>query len=421
LDETRTLMVKQTGSRSTSLEPLDFQRPEAGPVWQPEAHGRCPVEISGRPGWQSNGGVQRGHPARTLPFTLEAAIPPVEGRAVRLHIVGIFAIWASKKEEAAGTLGATVQLLAGEEVAYRHDLLNGRHYVEATDLTPLSSPLGDGSSLHTLGTCEHAGRQLRVDLLTIDLPEGVRGDRIRFKDLGSPASFIVLDVFLEYEEAEGCPFKARSGGVSLGELASIVRVGDRVKLLKAIAQLERSLTLTEDLDEARGQALTFIAVITAGTLELGASRDMHRVQLEAARAFDRLHTQAEVAEEAKRIVERIAAPILEPASGPSSHLIDKALSYIDRNFAKDLTDASVADQLGLSTSHFRYLFKQATGQPFHKYLVALRLERARAMLLDRQMPVSEVATAVGFTGLSHFSRAFAQRFSVSPTNLRKSA
>ena len=79
----------------------------------------------------------------------------------------------------------------------------------------------------------------------------------------------------------------------------------------------------------------------------------------------------------------------------------------------------MAQQLGLSTSHFRYLFKQATGQPFHKYLVSLRLEKARRMLVEQGLPVSTVAKAVGFSALSHFSRAFAQRFSVSPTSLRR--
>jgi AraC-like DNA-binding protein len=42
------------------------------------------------------------------------------------------------------------------------------------------------------------------------------------------------------------------------------------------------------------------------------------------------------------------------------------------------------------------------------------------MLLEQDLPVSQIALAVGFTGLSHFSRAFAQRFAVSPTSIRRS-
>jgi len=93
---------------------------------------------------------------------------------------------------------------------------------------------------------------------------------------------------------------------------------------------------------------------------------------------------------------------------------------VERNYAKNLTDASVAATLGLSTSHFRFLFKESTGQPFHKFLVSLRLEKARQMLVEQEIAVSAVAKAVGFAGLSHFSRAFAQRFQVSPTSIRRS-
>lgn len=97
------------------------------------------------------------------------------------------------------------------------------------------------------------------------------------------------------------------------------------------------------------------------------------------------------------------------------------MAIVERHYAKDLTDAMVAAQLGLSTSHFRFLFRQATGHPFHKYVVALRLEKAKQMLIEQEIPVSQIATAVGFTGLSHFSRAFTQRFSASPSHIRRAA
>jgi AraC family transcriptional regulator len=160
-------------------------------------------------------------------------------------------------------------------------------------------------------------------------------------------------------------------------------------------------------------------MVTAATLEMGGSRHMHRVQLEAARELDRLEDPAQIAVTARRYVEGVADSLLKPAPSPSSYLVDRALAMVERNFARDLTDAAVAAQLGLSTSHFRFLFRETTGQPFHKYLVALRLEKARQMLLADEVPVSVVAKAVGFAGLSHFSRAFTQRFSVSPTSIRR--
>jgi AraC-like DNA-binding protein len=372
-------------------------------------------ESSAAAAWQSNGGSSRGHPARSLPFTLDVDLSAVAGEISRIHLVGVFALYSAKEDEAAGTLGASVQILEATEPAFRVDLLNGRHYSDAGDLRPVDRTNGDGTSLLTVG---ESGAS-RVDLLSIDLPQGIAPRLLRFKDLGSPASFIIFDIFAEYAPTGGCPFSSRGGGIALSEIPSIVRLGDRVKFSKALDQLERSLLTTQELDEARGEALTFLAMVTAATLEMGGSRGMHREQLEAAREFDTIQDLQKLAEAARRRAETISASSFKEQQSPSSYLVDRALALVERNYARDLNDASVADQLGLSTSHFRYLFKEATGQPFHKYLVSLRLEKARQMLVEGDLSVSEVARAVGFAGLSHFSRAFAQRFAVSPTHLRR--
>jgi AraC-like DNA-binding protein len=330
-------------------------------------------------------------------------------------------MWAEKEHENSGTLGAVIQVGDDQQPILRLELVNGRHYSDARNLQPLNRLIGDGASVETIGECVVDGEAARVDILTVDVPAGTPVSSLKFRDLNTPASFVIFDVFFEIAPAQGCPFKSKSGGVALSELGAVVRVGDRVRLRKALDQLEEAIRATDDLDEAKGEALTFIAVVSAATIEMGGSRTMHRVQLEAARRLDSIHEKEELIIESRCLVETIAAPMICPTSSPSAALIDRALSILNRNFAKEISDNAIADQLGLSTSHFRYLFKEVTGQPFHRYLIALRLERARKLLLEGGMPVSEVAASVGFHGLAHFSRAFAQRFSVSPTSLRRGA
>ena len=407
-------------SRTTQTQfvPAKFVRPDAGPIFNPQVAG-LDGAFSGETAWQSNGGPHRGHPARSLPFSMEASIDPELGPLLRLHILGIFALHSTKDEEAAGTLGASVQLNTARETVFRQDLLNGRHYRDPRDLTPLSIINGDGTSLKTIGCSIVGGISMRVDLLTIDIPPGVSVESVRFKDLGSPASFVIFDVVAEHAVSKGCPFHVHSGGISLGEIGSSIRIGDRVKYSKALEQMEVALLATEDLDEARGEALTFLAVVTAATIEIGGSREMHRALLESAREFDSIQSVPEIAEAVKRRAEMVSSVVFKEMQGPSSYLVDRALAMVERNYAKNLTDASVAATLGLSTSHFRFLFKEATGQPFHKFLVSLRLEKARHMLVEQEIAVSAVAKAVGFAGLSHFSRAFTQRFQVSPTTIRR--
>ncbi|MEQ1821700.1 MAG: AraC family transcriptional regulator [Fimbriimonadaceae bacterium] len=217
-----------------------------------------------------------------------------------------------------------------------------------------------------------------------------------------------------------CPFHSHGGGISLSEIPGIVRCADRAKLRQAIEQLVSAIKRTDDVEEAKGEALTFVAVVTAATLELGADRSMHRVQLEAARALDKLDSQADIAEEAKVICERVAASLFVPPANPTQLLIDRALQILDRRYGEDLTDAVVASWIGLSTSHFRHLFREVTGQPFSKYLVALRLEKAKKLLVESDLPIGAVALTCGFAGTSHFTRSFTSRFSANPTTLRGS-
>ena len=400
---------------NTLIEPGEIRRPESGPTWKSRSLG---LPLQGLPAWQSNGGVTRGHPGRSKPYLLHVDPPKGSGNLTRVHIVGVFAICG--EADRAGTVGATLAINEEDENILTLDLVAGRHYSDARDLRQVHRLSGDGASIETVGTCKIEDTIYRVDQLTIDMPAETPLAAIELRDAGSPAIFAIFDVLYEFVPEGTCPFKIRSGGVALGELAAVVRVGDRVKLRRALDQLEDAIRKTQDLDEAKGEALTFIAVVTAATLEIGASRTMHRVQLRAARTLDQLTDAEDIISETRCIVEDIAIPLANVAS-PSAHLVDKALAILNRNFAKDISDSSVADQLGLSTSHFRYLFKEVTGQPFHKYLISLRLERAKKMLLEQNLPVSEVASAVGFNGLAHFSRAFTQRFSVTPTNLRRTA
>lgn len=401
---------------STTLRAAAFTRPEVGCRLHLATD---TLPLSAGVGWQSNGGPARAHPARACPYTLRVPLSPDGGELCRVYIVGVFAQWAGTDHEGAGTLGAMVNILGAGEPLVRHSLVNGRHYGDALDLAPVCWVSGDGSSVETLGQVEIDGRLHRVDVLTLDVPTGVRADCLEFKDLGSPASFHVFDVVVERREVRGCPFRTHGGNVPLAELGGIVRTGDRVRLSLGVEQLQAGMRQAGDLDEARGQALTFHAVVTAAMLEAGGARALHSAQLQAARALEAAHTLDEVVAIAAEQIEGLVAPLMVGPEGPSGQLVDKALAIVERHFATNLTDAGIAQKLGLSTSHFRFLFRQATGQPFHRYLMSVRLEKAHRMLVEDTMSVSEVAEAVGFAGLSHFSRAFAARFHTNPARVRR--
>jgi AraC-like DNA-binding protein len=326
-------------------------------------------------------------------------------------------MFAQREHEAPGTIGGSIQALQGDTLVFRQDLVNGRHYGDALE-SQSHWVSGDGTSLESVGQVAIGGRMYRVDALTIDVPKGASFDSIRFRDLGSPASFVIFDIFFEAPAPHGCPFH-RSRGVPLEEVSTALRLGDRVKFTRALNQLLSALRIATELDEARGQLLTFYAIVCAASLEFGGGREQHWSLLQLCRAAENRQSIAELVELAESTISELSESMLRESSGPSGYLIDRALDYIERNYAREISDELVAHELSLSTSHFRFLFKQATGQPFQKYLNGLRLEKARQLLVEQKVSVSSAASTVGFSSLAHFSRAFHQRFQVSPSAARR--
>ena len=75
---------------------------------------------------------------------------------------------------------------------------------------------------------------------------------------------------------------------------------------------------------------------------------------------------------------------------------------------------TLAQEAGLSPAHFARAFTRSVGRPPHQHLLALRLERARALLGAADARLSDVALRTGFADQAHFTRQFRRAFGVTP-------
>lgn len=92
-----------------------------------------------------------------------------------------------------------------------------------------------------------------------------------------------------------------------------------------------------------------------------------------------------------------------------------------RRTPQDVSVADLADEARYSPFHFTRLFTQRTGIGPGQYLIAQRIDAAKRLLLTEDLPVIDVATAVGFESVSSFSRRFKQTVGVTPGALRQLA
>jgi AraC family transcriptional regulator len=116
----------------------------------------------------------------------------------------------------------------------------------------------------------------------------------------------------------------------------------------------------------------------------------------------------------------LSAGIAAPLGGLTRAQVDRAIDYMESNLSEPISLADVAKASGLSPSHFARRFKSATGAPPHQYLMSMRVERARRMLLQRE-PIAEIALACGFTHQEHLTRIFRRFTGVTPASFRRAA
>lgn len=99
--------------------------------------------------------------------------------------------------------------------------------------------------------------------------------------------------------------------------------------------------------------------------------------------------------------------------------ITKAKQFIQEHQADEISLADVAKAVNTSTFYFCKMFKKTTGLNFTEYLARVRVEKARNLLLNPNLRISEVAFASGFQSLSHFNRVFRRIAGESPTRYRE--
>ncbi|HEV2456189.1 MAG TPA: PocR ligand-binding domain-containing protein [Verrucomicrobiae bacterium] len=98
--------------------------------------------------------------------------------------------------------------------------------------------------------------------------------------------------------------------------------------------------------------------------------------------------------------------------------IVRAKQFITEHQTEELTLDQVAKSVHTSKFYFCKMFKKATGINFTDYLSRVRTERAKGLLLNRNLRISEIAYEVGFQSLTHFNRVFKRILGQSPTDYR---
>jgi AraC-like DNA-binding protein/ligand-binding sensor protein len=202
---------------------------------------------------------------------------------------------------------------------------------------------------------------------------------------------------------ETCPF-------GLTETSVPVRLGDKAIGFLRIGQVLRRSVIESDKKRAAAQLAT-CGERCAGTLRKAwevtpvIPKDKYSAIVRLLSFFG---------EQLSALINQI---VLEKHNAEPP-LVQKAREYIQNHKSEPLTLSAVAQASGASVFHFCKVFKKTTGLKFTDYVARVRLEDARAQLLNPSRRISEVAYDVGFQSLTQFNRMFKRVFGQSPSEFR---
>ena len=134
------------------------------------------------------------------------------------------------------------------------------------------------------------------------------------------------------------------------------------------------------------------------------------LKLQTESDFDRYKTQ---------LVE-LYRVFLEPETDAIQYdnpLVNKAVSYIQKNFQTTVSLQEVADAMSLNAAYLSRIFKKYTGKTIVTYINDLKMEKARALIEEKQLSLKEIALEVGIQNYNYFYQMVKKHYGKSPSDL----
>jgi AraC-like DNA-binding protein/ligand-binding sensor protein len=137
------------------------------------------------------------------------------------------------------------------------------------------------------------------------------------------------------------------------------------------------------------------------------------------RRVEESKTIEELSENLHHIIDSLSEHIFSFQGVGHASALRRAERFIWANYTRRINLREVADASGLSSSYFSTIFKKEMGENLSVYLNRLRVEKAAMMLVETELPLTQIAETCGFENQSWFSRIFKHHTGISPGKYRE--
>lgn len=104
-----------------------------------------------------------------------------------------------------------------------------------------------------------------------------------------------------------------------------------------------------------------------------------------------------------------------------TYTLTHAIEYIKQNYSKDITLEMIANFCHCSVSYLSRTFNKKMNTSIKSYLNEIRVEKGKHLISQSKLPISHIATTIGFNDPNYFSSVFKEKCGITPTEYRKQA
>lgn len=182
--------------------------------------------------------------------------------------------------------------------------------------------------------------------------------------------------------------------------------------IDAMQELYPEVETTEDLFVFDGNRMTCCGGAAVADFALHIIRGTHGDGLANAAARYILHDHV------RPVGARQSPQLVEPVGQRAPDVVKQAIALMEAHLEVPLAIPAICDAIGLSQRQLNRQFTRYVNKTPVLYYRDIRLDRARGLVTQTELPLAEVALASGFSSHVHFSRAYRDRFGLSPRSDR---
>lgn len=175
-----------------------------------------------------------------------------------------------------------------------------------------------------------------------------------------------------------------------------------------------------DVDVIKIRVIELLVVLSRATIDAGAdTKEILWFSTNCIKQMQECVTVEQISVWITQIMHRFVSYSFDFSAVKHSDTVYKVIDYIKQHYFTRITLEDVARHVNFNKTYLSRIFKEETGDSFTTYVNKVRIEKSKLMLLDKSIPLVDVANLAGFEDQSYFTKVFKNLVGISPKRFRE--